>query len=237
MANILASKLFISSRRKDKILSAIKDPVNSELVTQVRSYLDDEFIDPKYLDPDGESSENTEDFGRSSEDNSSEGFETPQIKDTSSNPSINNTGVAGIGENFLDSDSLDSDSLDSSDSLDVDSFNEPPEDEDIIDPVEESVSIEPIDSSKHISDIQELLNSREDCKGVLRVIDKGEELWIYYIDDINLNGVMISVINALEDSGYNYLEFSRLARSSNAIVFDILSRYEDVYNNDGGGNV
>ena len=52
MANILASKIFISSSRQDKILSAIQDPINSELVQQMKSYLDEDFIAPEYLKDD-----------------------------------------------------------------------------------------------------------------------------------------------------------------------------------------
>ena len=58
---------------------------------------------------------------------------------------------------------------------------------------------------------------------------KDSELWIYYKDDVNLNDKMIEVIEVLNSTGYTYLAFSRLARSNNAIVFDInLNTSEDI---------
>ena len=54
----------------------------------------------------------------------------------------------------------------------------------------------------------------------MQVVD--HELWIYYNDDSNLNDKMIEVISVLNSTGYTYLKFNRLARSNNAIVFDIL---------------
>ena len=69
--------------------------------------------------------------------------------------------------------------------------------------------------------IKGTLNSREDTKGVNRLQVKDDELWIYFNDDENLNDKMISVIETLNSVGYTCLAFSRLARSNNAIVFDI----------------
>lgn len=74
-----------------------------------------------------------------------------------------------------------------------------------------------------VQDIKGILNALEDTKGVQRVGIKNEnELWIYYNDSINLNNVMGPVIEELNKPGYTYLEFNRLARSDNAIVFIIM---------------
>jgi hypothetical protein len=70
--------------------------------------------------------------------------------------------------------------------------------------------------------IKATLNAREDTAGVNRLEVKDSELWIYYNDDSNLNDKMIEVISVLNSTGYTYLKFNRLARSNNAIVFDVL---------------
>ena len=44
---------------------------------------------------------------------------------------------------------------------------------------------------------------------------------IHYNDSINLNNVMEPVISLLSNAGYSYLQFNRLARTENAIVFMI----------------
>ena len=69
--------------------------------------------------------------------------------------------------------------------------------------------------------IKGTLNSIEATKGVSRLQVKDSELWIYYNDDVNLNDKMVDVIDVLNSTGYTYLVFNRLARSNNAIVFDI----------------
>ena len=47
------------------------------------------------------------------------------------------------------------------------------------------------------------------------------ELWIHYNDSINLNNVMEPVIAVLNAANYFKLDFNRLARTENAIVFSI----------------
>ena len=75
-----------------------------------------------------------------------------------------------------------------------------------------------------ISDFETIkgtLNVKEDTNGVTRLNVADSELWIYFHDDVNLNDKMVEVINTLNAAGYTYLKFNRLARSNNAIVFDI----------------
>ena len=72
------------------------------------------------------------------------------------------------------------------------------------------------------------LNSREDTKGVSRITKKEDELWIFYQDKVNLNSIMEPVIELMNASDFSYLEFNRLARSSNAIVFDISCTPDEV---------
>ena len=76
-----------------------------------------------------------------------------------------------------------------------------------------------IQDTKSISDsVKTALNDNEDTVGVSRTAVKDDELWVYYEDSINLNKVMANVIETLNASNYG-LEFNRLARSDNAIVF------------------
>lgn len=74
-----------------------------------------------------------------------------------------------------------------------------------------------------VDDIKMMLNSDSITEGVTRVRTKGEnEVWVYYNDNVNLNDVMVPVIEQMNRPGYTYLEFNRLARSDNAIVFVII---------------
>ena len=70
-----------------------------------------------------------------------------------------------------------------------------------------------------LSEIKDNLNGVADTSGVNRIRIKDSEIWIYYEDRINLNSVMSCVLEYLNSWGYNYLEFNRLDRSDNAMVF------------------
>lgn len=50
MKAIFTCKLYLASSRKDRILAAIQNPINSELVTQLRKYLDDESVEDIHMD-------------------------------------------------------------------------------------------------------------------------------------------------------------------------------------------
>jgi hypothetical protein len=66
--------------------------------------------------------------------------------------------------------------------------------------------------------VKTTLNNNAETKGVSRASIKDDELWVYYEDSINLNKVMANAIEILNSLDYG-LEFNRLARSDNAIVF------------------
>lgn len=77
-------------------------------------------------------------------------------------------------------------------------------------------------------DIMGMLNAKDDTSGVIRVnVKNNDEVWIHYNDSVNLNDVMVSVIEQLNRPGYTYLEFNRLARSENAVVFVVLREDTD----------
>ena len=69
--------------------------------------------------------------------------------------------------------------------------------------------------------VQGQLNAFEDTCGVIRTKQVGDELWIYFNDKKNLNNLMEAVIDRLGAAGFYQLEFNRLARTDNAIVFQI----------------
>lgn len=77
--------------------------------------------------------------------------------------------------------------------------------------------------SLEVKGIKGTLNSIESTCGVSRVSVKDDkEVWIHYNDNVNLNDVMVDVIEYMNKYGYTYLEFNRLARSENAVVFVII---------------
>lgn len=76
-----------------------------------------------------------------------------------------------------------------------------------------------------VKDIKGILNAQDTTTGVSRVSVKNDtEVWVHYNDNVNLNDVMIPAIELINQSGYTYMEFNRLARSENAIVFVIIKK-------------
>lgn len=67
------------------------------------------------------------------------------------------------------------------------------------------------------------LQSREDLAGVSRVVaaNNESEVWVYYNDTVNLNSIMWKAVEIIAEAGFWYLRFNRLARTENAIVFDL----------------
>lgn len=220
---IYGSKLYRASKRKDKIHAAFMHKSNSELVTQLKSYLDEpyqKYAEPARLEPDVEPTDpiadDTGDGGEPNGGGSKGGHSAPSHH-------------AGGGGSFSMPDSLDpgfDEDFNPADNLvTVDDDDEIPEVADTPEseePVEESENVYGSTNVAERADvIKGTLNGREDTKGVARIHVKDNEMWIYYSDDTNLNNIMTAVIEYLNASGYTDLEFNRLARSDNAIVFVI----------------
>lgn len=218
MKAIYASKLYKTSTRKDKIHAAIANPVNADLVSQLAKYLDEEYQTPEYLggDPEADSSESSSSIPSELDPGAGDDF----------SPSDNLVHVPSSGGGlppFPDNPDTDpfSDNEGGEDlDTEMPSDDEEPESASDEIPVEESTDIMAC-TNIDFHAIKGALNSQQDTAGVNRLITKENELWIYYNDDINLNNVMTQVIEYLNASGYTYLEFNRLARSDNAIVFQI----------------
>jgi hypothetical protein len=83
------------------------------------------------------------------------------------------------------------------------------------------------DIANEVNVIKGTLNGRAETAGIQRIAVDDKELWIYYEDKVNIGDIMVDVIEALNASAYTYLTFSRLARSNNAIVFDITSNLQE----------
>lgn len=219
---IYASKLYRSSTRKDKIHAAFNNTANSELVTQLVSYLDPKY--QKYSKPEQEKPE------------ASEAEDGEPSEDKEVNYTVPDSLSSGLDDDFNPSDHFytvdDSDEAllsDEDTSEPSPSDSESSEESPAAEPVEESTSIHACtDIVSEVDVIKGTLNSREDTAGVSRIQLKDNEMWVYYKDDVNLNNIMTNVIEFFNASGRTYLEFNRLARSDNAIVFVMNSVQENI---------
>lgn len=241
MNAIFASKLYKISSRKDKLQAAISNPINAELVKQLNSYIEEpedvseelESVDIKPADVQNFASEETDtsntfiprrsEVSKPLESNSTKVNEELESKDAESDEvEYEESKEAEIVDDASESEKEDKlrvfHKTGSSDEEGKDDSE-----------IEESTIV----SSTIVEDVccniakidaeilKGTLNSREDTKGVSRVVVKDSEVWIYYQDKVNLNNIMEPAIGLLGVSGFNHLEFNRLARSSNAIVFEI----------------
>lgn len=220
--DIFASKFYKTSPRKDKILAAMNDPVNLELVTQLKSYLDPE--DAKELKDNQPSVKSVE---PSHDDNSTRSTSSapPPLNEHSGSPSPMTDEILddfdGGGPTALDDEET---KIDEPDIEDIEE-GEPVASATNTD-VDPEIKVTP-SSSVIIADIKDALSDNS-IENVSRVaVRHGNEAWIYFEDDVNLNSVMDSVIDVLEDKSssdnYSSMQFNRLARSNNAIVFEFTS--------------
>jgi hypothetical protein len=236
LQRIYSSKLYVTSSRKDRIHAAINDPLNLELVQQLEEYLDDssqvKLEEAKeYQDSLTSPTENAEEISdvnvEEDENFDMESDDSNVFSRFASGPSSAPSGDS----NFSD--------IDDSNFNDIPDSPEAPTSEPAEAPsapsntdVEESIQLDSktnitaaitVDNILDESDIiKSSLNSRQDTCGVQRIsVVDDDELWIYYKDEVNIGDIMINIIEFLNGSGYTYLTFSRLARSNNAIVFDI----------------
>lgn len=220
--DIFASKFYKTSPRKDKILAAMNDPVNLELVTQLKSYLDPE--DTKEL-KDNQSSVKSVELSHDDNSTGSTSSAPPPLNEHSGSPSPMTDEILddfGTGEpTALD---------DEETKIDEPGIEDIEEGEPVASATSTDVGPEikaTPSSSIIIADIKDALSDNS-IENVSRVaVRHGNEAWIYFEDDVNLNSVMDSVIDVLEDKSssdnYSSMQFNRLARSNNAIVFEFTS--------------
>ena len=246
MNAILSSKLYKISSRKDKIASAMKNPINVELVKQLDSYIDqpedvsdaleeetvDEVVD---TEADGVKRDESAEIVNDKSATFTRPSESKADSDVSDRP------IVEVEQKESEEPEDDSEDKESEDNP-LNKFHKPrSKDDENSEDVEESTQITetPVVASQVKASccdyvridaeiLKGTLNSREDTKGVSRITKKEDELWIFYQDKVNLNSIMEPVIELMNASDFSYLEFNRLARSSNAIVFDISCTPDEV---------
>ena len=216
MKQIYASKLYRSSKRKSQITAALTNASNSALVQQLAEDLDEEY--KQQLMKQQAQEEKEEAAEQNSEDN----------RGGSSGPSTSGSFSSGgfDGGSFNPETDLVEYPEDLGEGEEGEEGQEPAEEgaevEEPSEEINESVKIE--GSTNHIqtllTDLKSTLNLVDTTKGVLRTAFKENEVWIYYDDAINLNNIMTDVIDSVAKLYPTNLEFNRLARSDNAIVFD-----------------
>ena len=119
-------------------------------------------------------------------------------------------------EESNDEPDIDSDDSSTINTISVDDDESDTGEEDVVDDTADTSN----DSDADIAEtIKSMLNDNPTTSGVSRIAKKNNELWIYYSDDTNLNSVMSDVIDSVTSD--DTLKFSRLARTDNAIVFDL----------------
>ncbi len=225
MNAIFASKLFRSSTRQDKIRAALADPVNMELVQQLRSYLDEPYQKMGLMDPQSEEPETDTSEAPAEGETGEESPSTPE----SNSPAPSHTGAPSQASapisDPMDIPGLNIEDESSSEEPPASEPSEPSSNEQSAPPEEPVAESTKITSSTDVQDTIEQLkgsiNMRQETSGVNRILKKEDEIWIYYEDKVNLNNVMGPVIELVNALGYSNLEFNRLARSDNAIVFQI----------------
>ena len=238
LERVYASKLYRVNKNKDSIKSAFENPINSQLVQQLFNQVDDKYKKLDDIDDENVEHQISEFDGRQNDNSASlninRHFSSPMNFESNPDTDADNS----FEDNNVNDDLADSSTVSDDDAANVDIDNASNKDNhNTEDDVSESskISGDSVNAAKALytsaekthdfkSDcdiIKGTLNSRQDTLGVIRTNVKDSEMWLYYNDSINLNNVMAQVIDFVSAAGYNYLEFNRLARSDNAIVFEI----------------
>ena len=239
MISIYASKMYRSKsfEERSKIKSAIENPVNAELVKQIKTYLDipeEPREEPKEKSTPGVDTVDTHEAESAEQTklNPSPAKFTPSVaaphapSDEAEKPEESEGPVDTSHD--IDDDKSQVEEPEAPEELKKAESELTEDERDDTDsstkPVKSSTGIFQLEHSKianAVEEIQGMLNLQDTTAGVSRINVKDNEFWIYYNDDVNLNKTMGAVLELLNASGYNYLTFNRLARSNNAIVFEI----------------
>lgn len=205
MTSLFNSKIFasLSIDRQNKIKSAILDPVNTELVEQLSSYVS---VIDDVDEPSGDNTENTVEPTEEGnvDDESVVEDEVVEEPDTESD----------VSEESVEPQSEEDEAIESS-------FEESTNEE-VLANTDESIESSENETQLDLAEIKDKLNENECTQGVTRVqfiASDMNEVWIYYKDDVNVNMVLSNVIDIISNM-YSELEFNRVARSYNAIVFE-----------------
>lgn len=223
---IINSKIFKGSKYQSKVLAALADPVNKPLVQELTSYVDEEYIQPD-VEPVSKLHEDFEAVDDREADSNAEGRDGALGNSKMSKPHIGKLPIRDIEEpNKAHEDVIDEEYI----QLDVEPQGEESNEavEECIQMASKSISastyVDVETVSQAVTEIPGMLNLREDTAGVTYASLKGgatSELWVYYSSDVDMNKVLDKVNSALLDSGYYFLEFNRVSRDENAIIFNV----------------
>ena len=215
---IYGCKMFRSSSRKDHIRANIANPINFELVQQIQDLTDDKDEDRVTTPPSEVSSDKTKErkILKGPSSSHSGGSYSPSFNDKSE-PSREDIFIPDEKSSDDSIDQIDSDKLDESSKSD-----DTIEDKSSDDEVESSEEITAVvEDELDINQLKSILNDSSSLTyGVSRISERKNEVWVYYNDDINLNPMLSDIIYAVESSKFKNLEFNRIARSDNAVVFE-----------------
>ena len=220
---IFSSKLFAVSSRKAEIRAAASNPINQNLMQQLSTALDKSYQKAEYLldeeDQEKLRQEQTEpvdtevDETEESEVTEETGAEPKEHSAPPAKPSNLHSKFKEAEKNMSENEPSEPADGALADTGSVDTKMEAATD------IDNGIEDNGIQDTKSIADsVKSALNDNAETAGVSRTAVKDDELWVYYEDSINLNKVMASAIETLNTLGYG-LEFNRLARSDNAIVF------------------
>jgi hypothetical protein len=220
---IFSSKLFAVSSRKAEIRAAASNPINQNLMQQLSTALDKSYQKAEYLLDEEDQEKLRQEQAESAEPEVDETEESEVTEETGAEPKEHSAPPAKPSN-------LHSKFKEAEKSMSEDEPSEPaegaPTDTGSVDTkmeaatdIDNGIEDNGIQDTKSIADsVKAALNDNAETAGVSRTAVKDDELWVYYEDSINLNKVMASAIETLNTLGYG-LEFNRLARSDNAIVF------------------
>lgn len=220
---IFSSKLFAVSSRKAEIRAAASNPINQNLMQQLSTALDKSYQKAEYLLDEEDQEKLRQEQTESAEPEVEETEESEVTEETGAEPKEHSAPPAkpsNLHSKFKEAEKNMSEDEPSepaegapADTGSVDTKMEAATD------IDNGIEDNGIQDTKSIADsVKAALNDNAETAGVSRTAVKDDELWVYYEDSINLNKVMASAIETLNTLGYG-LEFNRLARSDNAIVF------------------
>ena len=225
--SIFSSKLFAVSNRKDAIRAAASNPINQNLMQQLSTALDKPYQKVEYLLDEDDQAKLKQKQSADTKPEVDEGMEVEQTEEEFTEPKGTSTSPrkpSNLHSKFKEAEKNMSEGEQPSTSEDTSSDDGVDTTTEAATEIDNGVVANSIDDggiqdTKSLTDsIKTTLNDNAETKGVSRASIKDDELWVYYEDSINLNKVMANVIETLNSLDFE-LEFNRLARSDNAIVF------------------
>lgn len=236
MSSIFACKMFKACKHPERIIAAVQNPINQQLVTQIKQYLGPDALT---LLQEAEAKKLAEAEAKAQAAALQEGVPAGPSQSSPSAGGFSGGGAPPMfdeplaekyEDDFEGEENSAANTAAFSEAAD-DALGEPDEAQASTDSEKQMITGEETVEGAEFSDelkkenLESIpkreLNNDARTAGVDRVQLKGDELWIYYNDDTNLNKVMSDAVDLLAAKGFTELTFNRLARSNNAIVFTV----------------